>query len=76
MEERIAASHDRLAREVRQLQTAQQALYAIMDSYEPLKNVVAAAPMNCVDHCFKQNQPTRWQAYTRANHYAVVELTS
>ena len=33
MEERISASHDRLVKEVRRLQTAQQALYAILDSF-------------------------------------------
>jgi hypothetical protein len=31
--------------------------------------------MDGVDHRFKQNQPTGWQAETRANHYAVVDVT-
>jgi Arc/MetJ-type ribon-helix-helix transcriptional regulator len=33
MEARIVASHDRLSKEVRRLQTAQQAQYAMMDSF-------------------------------------------
>ena len=31
--------------------------------------------MDGVDHRFKQNQPTRWQADTCANHHAVVDVT-
>ena len=30
--------------------------------------------MDGVNHLFKQNQPTGWQAETRANHYAVVDV--
>jgi hypothetical protein len=31
--------------------------------------------MDRVDHRFKHNQAARWQADTRANHYAVVDVT-
>ena len=33
------------------------------------------SPVDDVDHRFEQTQPTRWQADTRANHYAIVDVT-
>src|SRR6516165_6850332 len=31
--------------------------------------------MDGVDHRFKKNQPTGWQAETRANHHTIVDVT-
>src|SRR6516162_11957628 len=36
---------------------------------------LGSGAMDRVDHRFKHNQPARWQADTRANHYAVIDAT-
>lgn len=63
METRIAAGYDRLGKEVRKLQTAQQAEYAIMDSFVRLFLMCIPEPVGeAVD-------PARARAATRYNNF-------
>lgn len=62
-EDRIAATLDRLTKEVRRLQTAQQAQYAIMDSFVRLFLMCVPEPSgNAVD-------PAKARAASRYNNF-------
>ena len=62
-EDRIAATLDRLTKEVRRLQTAQQAQYAIMDSFVRLFLICVPEPSgNAVD-------PAKARAASRYNNF-------
>jgi Arc/MetJ-type ribon-helix-helix transcriptional regulator len=65
MEERIAASHDRLTREVRRLQTAQQALYAIMDSYIRLFLMCVPEPSGGTVSSAKARAASRYRNFVK-----------
>ena len=64
-EDRIAATLDRLAKEVRRLQTAQQAQYAIMDSFVRLFLMCVPEPSGNAGDPAKARAASRYSNFVK-----------
>lgn len=65
MEERIAASYDRLAQEVRRVETAQQAHYAILDSFVRLFLICVPEPSRNAGDPAKARAASRYHNFLK-----------